>query len=117
MAHLQNEAILNALMQRMEDSFQMGPTARTRAFFRELGVTPTVGQLEAMKGRHAQIHGEAAHKKPRELWGLSENLRTLFYKTMLRLLDYSGKYLDWAERKPAVKLLRPLRHGNRVRPP
>jgi hypothetical protein len=114
MAHLQNQAILDALMQRMEDSFQMGSTSRTRAFFRELGVTPTVGQLEAMKGRHAQIHGEAAHKKPRELWGLSENLRTLFYKTMLRLLDYSGKYLDWAERKPAVKLLRPLRHANRA---
>jgi hypothetical protein len=115
MAHLQNQGTLDRLMQRMEDSFQMGPTARTREFFRELGVTPTIRQLESLKGRHAQIHSQGARKRPRELWSLSENLRALFYKTMLRLLDYSGKYLDWAERKPAVKLLRPLRHGDPVR--
>ena len=106
MAHLQNQGILDALMQRMENSFEMGPTAKTRAFFREVGVTPTIRQLASLKGCHAQIHSQAAHKKPRELWSLSENLRTLFYKTMLCLLDYSGGYFDWAEQKPDVKLLR-----------
>ena len=112
MAHLQNQGTLDALMQRMENSFEMGPTAKTRAFFQELGVAPTIRQLESLKGRHAQVHSQAARKKPRELWSLSENLRTLFYKTMLRLLDYSGEYLDWAEQKSAVKLLRPLRRRN-----
>jgi len=116
MAHLQNQGTLDRLMQRMEDSFQMGSTAKTRAFFRELDVTPTIRQLESLKGRHAQIHSQGAPKKPRELWSLSENLRALFYKTMLRLLGYSGAYLDWSERKPPVKLLRPLRRRNGVHP-
>jgi hypothetical protein len=116
MAHLQNQGILDKLMQRIENSFQMGPTARTRAFFQELGVTPTVRQLESLEARHGQIHSHGAHKEPAELWSLSENLRTLFYTIMLRLLDYSGEYLDWAEQKPAAKLLGPLRPRNGVGP-
>ncbi len=109
MSRLQDARILNALMQRVENSFEMGQNARTQEFFRELGMTPTVGQLESLKARHEQIHSHGADEQPRKLWSFSENLRTLFYKTMLRLLDYSGEYFDWAQRKPAVKLLRPRR--------
>jgi len=96
-------------VQRAENSFKMGQNARTQEFFRELGVTPTVRQLESLKARNEQIHSRGHDKKPVKLWSFSENLRALFYKTMLRLLDYSGVYLDWAERKPAVKLLRSRR--------
>ncbi len=109
MSRLQDRSLLSALVQRVENSFEMGQNARTQEFFREVGVTPTRGQLESLRARHEQVHSRGADKEPAKLWSFSENLRTLFYKTILRLLDYSGQYLDWAERKPAAKVLRPLR--------
>ncbi len=105
MSRLQNRETLDALMRRLENSFEMGQNARIRAFFRELGLEPTEAQVESMDARNKQIHGDSPDREPSELWGHSENLRTLFYQIVLRLLDYSGEYLDWALQEPAVKRL------------
>jgi hypothetical protein len=107
LSRLRDQRGLDALMRRVENSFEMGQNAKLREFFQELGVIPTNQETEALNARHVQVHSHDTDGEPRQLWHLSESLRTLFYKTLLCLLDYSGEYLDWSEREPVVKVLNP----------
>ena len=56
--------------------------------------------------RSKQVHGHSEKEDADELYILSESLRTLFYKTMLSLLGYSGEYFDYAKRE--VQILNPV---------
>jgi hypothetical protein len=106
MAHLSDRRIIDALVERLRNSFEMGPNARIREFFNELGITPSKGESRALQARNRQVHTAGEKGTGKELWQLSECLRTLFHKIILRLLDYTGDYLEWGTTVPKIKRLR-----------
>jgi hypothetical protein len=101
-----------AVMARLRDSFLMGWSSRMNQFFTELGLVLNENEKAALKARNQQTHAFADGDRPHDLWMNSELLRTLFYKVMLRLLDYSGEYLDYAIQHPEPKKLNPTREHN-----
>jgi hypothetical protein len=110
MQQLQNDKTLEALMERVQNSFEMGIGAKTRRFFEELGWQPTEKENEALTGgRGKQAHGYNENEDVNELYVMGESLRTLFYKSMLSLLGYSGEYFDYAKREVQVLNSAPLR--------
>jgi|GEM_PF-1368348 len=113
--YLQESKKVGALMARLTNSFEMGSNAKMKQFFNEIGIEPSETEREAMRVRNQQIHGIGEAEQPEKLWQLSESLRTLFYKTVLRLLNYTGVYFDWSVRKPEPKQLPEFHHnGNYI---
>ncbi len=110
MENLKDPKVLNAMMNRLENSFAMGSNARTRQFFIELGLELSDEENAALSSRNQQLHARSEKATNEELWKNSEILRTLFYKVFLRILNYSGEYLDWSYQKPQVKQLDPFKH-------
>jgi len=102
MERLKNSETMKALMTRLQSSFVMGHNAKMRRFFEEIGVVLTDGENDALNSRHLQIHASELEPNGEKLWVLSESLRTLFYKIMLRLLNYSGEYFDYAKREVQI---------------
>jgi hypothetical protein len=76
------------------------------------GLVLNENEKAALKARNQQTHSFADGDRPHDLWKNGELLRTLFYKIMLRLLDYSGEYLDYAIQHPEPKKLNPTREHN-----
>jgi hypothetical protein len=109
---LSNSKSMEAVMRRIGDSFQMGWSARMAQFFLELGLELSSEQRAALKARNEQTHAFADAAEEDVLWKHAELLRTLFHKVVLRLLDYSGVYLDYAEQYPVPKKLNPTREHN-----
>jgi hypothetical protein len=109
---LGNARSMEAVMTRLRDSFQMGWSARMNQFFTELGLVLSDDEKAALKARNEQTHAFADAAQAHELWKHGELLRTLFYKVILRLLDYSGEFLDYAVQNPESKTLTPSGEHN-----
>jgi hypothetical protein len=109
---LSDPKALQAVMTRLGDSFLMGWSSRMNQFFMELGIVLSEKEKAALKARNQQTHSSADGDRPDDLWENGELLRTVFYKVMLRLLDYSGEYLDYGVRHPEPKKLSPAREHN-----
>jgi len=109
---LSNQKTLEAVMTRVGNSFLMGAGAGMNEFFAELGLIVSEEEKTALRARNQQTHAFADGDRPDDLWKNGELLRTLFYKVMLRLLDYSGLYLDYAAQYPEPKKLNPTREHN-----
>jgi len=103
---------VDVLMRRLRDSFLMGWSARMNQFFVELGLDLTEEEKLALKARNEQTHAFADAAETHKLWKYGELLRTLFHKVVLRILDYSGDFLDYAEQFPAPKKLSPAQEHN-----
>jgi hypothetical protein len=106
---LKNPEVLRALMTRLQNSFEMGPGAKMRRFFEEIGIVPTAEEIEALNSRHRQIHTHEADQEAEKLWLLSEHLRTLFHKIILRMLGYDGEYFNYAKHEVHELNSAPLR--------
>jgi hypothetical protein len=86
---------------RLEHSGKLVSGSSTATIVRDdsYRLVPTEGENEALNSRHPQIHTHEADQEAEKLWRLSEDLRTLFHKIMLRLLGYAGEYLDYSKRE------------------
>ena len=87
------------LLRKMRGANNRGSGERMELFFKELGLN--IGTLEggAIKARNRMIHSRvtATGQEQREdLIRLSFAYRTLFHRVVLKILGYSGNYLDYA---------------------
>jgi len=86
------------LLRKMRGANNRGSGERMELFFKELGLN--IGTLEggAIKARNRMIHSRvtATGQEQREdLIRLSFAYRTLFHRVVLKILGYSGNYLDY----------------------
>ena len=105
---------VEALMGRIRDSFLMGWSARMNQFFVELGIDLNSAEKLALKARNEQTHAFADPSQAPELWKNGELLHTLFHKVLLRILNYSGEFLDYSEQYPATRKLICIREHNQA---
>jgi hypothetical protein len=80
----------------MLGSNSFGPTERYRNFFKEVGLELTQLEEDAIKERHKFIHGDAIFDKEnwRQVSQRGRTIETLLNKVILKLLSYSGEYID-----------------------
>ena len=75
---------------------EIGMIDNYRKFFEEINLSVTKKELEALTGRHLFVHGGAVFDKTD--WRLVASnvnaFETLFNKIFLKLLEYSGPFID-----------------------
>jgi hypothetical protein len=84
------------ILRRIKGAFQAGQAERTEWFFEEIGLPLGRHERAAMKARNAPAHGGGggSEEEIRELIQHGAAYRTLYARTILKLLGYSGRYLD-----------------------
>lgn len=102
-----------AITNRLHGAYQMGANEQVRAFFDELGLAVGVREEEAMRARNLPAHGgltEATNLD--DFRRHTHAYRSLFDRTLLKLLGYTGAYIDRTERgHPARALGEPTAGG------
>lgn len=92
---LQAEGLPPAIANRISRANEMGGGEQLTAFFQELGLAIGDAERKAMKARNIPTHGGLGRGSDyRELRLHGHAYRTLFERTFLKLLDYSGTYID-----------------------
>ncbi len=84
------------MMRRMRGAFQMGVNDRFETFFEELGLT--LGQTEqlAVQRRNRCAHGGPVDPDQiREHIRLTRTYQSMFHRVLLRILGYTGPYIDY----------------------
>jgi hypothetical protein len=93
---LEGEMYRDRVINRLQDAYLMGVTDRFRFFFEEIVLVVNENEWEAIKARHDIAHGRLATKD--EAWEkMVQNTNayeTLLNKIILKLLGYSGDYIN-----------------------
>ena len=86
------EKIINNVLR----AYQFGTMERYRIFFKEINLPIDISEWEAIKERHKFVHGETQFDKTdwNSVLQKVNTFETLLNKVLLRLLDYSGDYID-----------------------
>jgi Zn-finger nucleic acid-binding protein len=94
------------VMKNLQNAFQMGVTDRFRFFFNEIDLHIEENEWNAINARNAVAHGRITDKQKEgeELIQHTDAYKTLIHKILLRLLEYSGSYIDrsalgWEEKQ------------------
>ena len=74
----------------------MGVMDRFRFFFNEIDLPVDKNEWDAIKARHAVAHGRIATEEGEgeKIIRYTDTYETLIHKILLRLLGYSGSYID-----------------------
>ena len=93
---LEGEMYSDRVINRLQDAYLMGVTDRFRFFFEEIVLVVNENEWDAIKARHDIAHGRLATKD--EAWEkMVQNTNayeTLLNKIILKLLGYSGDYIN-----------------------
>lgn len=86
------EKIINNILR----AYQFGTMERYRIFFKEINLPIDSSEWEAIKARHKFVHGETQFDKADWISVLQKvnTFETLLNRVLLRLLGYSGDYID-----------------------
>ena len=86
------EKIINSIMR----AYQFGTMERYRIFFKEINLPIDTSEWEAIKARHKFVHGETRFDKADwdSVLRQVNTFETLLNKVLLKLLGYSGNYID-----------------------
>jgi len=86
------------LLRKMRGANNRGSGERVELFFQELGLNIDTLEKKAIKARNKMIHGKitpTGQEQLEDLIRLSFAYRTLFHRVVLKILGYSGNYLDY----------------------
>jgi hypothetical protein len=108
---------LKVLIDKRINNIHMAPNAdKLKQVFTDLGITLTAEEDDALSNRNRTLHGNPTLRGTTLADVTAESkrfdtLRTLINKAMLRLLDYTGPYMDYGDRPPdkgfAIKTMEP----------
>ena len=87
------------LLRKMRGANNRGSGERMELFFQELGLNIDTLEKKAIKARNKMIHGKitpTGQEQLEDLIRFSFAYRTLFHRVVLKILGYSGNYLDYA---------------------
>jgi hypothetical protein len=83
------------ILRRLSSAFQMGVNERFQAFFEEIGLKYSEGELQVIKSRNRAAHGGNLCN-PSEALHLSRAYRVLLTRAMLTVLGHNGTYTDYS---------------------
>ena len=77
-------------------AYSLGITERYRTFFPEIGLSIAANEWKAIEARHMTVHGHMIFDKTdwKQMIQHVNTFETLLHKVLLRLLGYSGTYID-----------------------
>ena len=96
---LGNNSYKNRLLGKMRNANNWGSGEKMELFLQELELHIGTLERKAIKARNKMIHSRvtaSGQEQIKDLVRLSFAYRTLFHRVMLKLLGYSGKYIDYA---------------------
>lgn len=78
----------------LENAYRMSGGDRVKAFFTDIGLAIGKREQAALDVRHRPAHGNVL-KRPEDIqhWNTTQ---TLFHRTVLKVLGYTDKYVDYA---------------------
>lgn len=87
-----NDKIVNKILK----AYEFGITERYRVFFDEIGLAIDKLEWEAINERHRFVHGRILFDKAdwKRVVQTSNVFETLLHRVLLKLLGYSGTYID-----------------------
>jgi hypothetical protein len=93
---IESELYGDRLMHRLHNANQMGVMDQFRFFFNEIDLHIAENEWNAINARHAVAHGRIASKQKEweQMIQHTSTYETLIHKILLRLLGYSGSYID-----------------------
>jgi len=93
---LESEPHVDEVMNRLQDAFRMGVMDSFRFFFNEINLVINETEWKAINARHAVAHGRIASNQGEwdQMIQYTNTYETLIHKILLRLLGYSGSYID-----------------------
>ncbi|MCD6513295.1 MAG: hypothetical protein J7L07_00050 [Candidatus Odinarchaeota archaeon] len=93
---LEDKLYGDRVVNRIRDAYRMSVTDRFRFFFEEIDLVVDENEWKAIKARHAIAHGQIGNGKMewRRLIQHSQTYETLIHKILLKVLGYSGSYVD-----------------------
>jgi hypothetical protein len=97
-AKLVDKPFKEKIMNKLKDCYKMSLTDQLRFFFEEIGLPLGKTEQEAIRCRHKMIHSSVnmGASEIQEIIRLSFAYRCLVHRTVLKVLDYSGTYVDYS---------------------
>lgn len=86
------------LTNKIDSAFNMGGNEKIKLLFERFGLTVDTIENEALKSRNKMAHGAMKvknYKKYEEIIRHSVAYETLFHRIFLKILSYSGRYIDY----------------------
>lgn len=77
-------------------AYSLGITERYRTFFQEIGLSIDANEWKAVEARHKTVHGHVIFDKTdwKQTIQRVNTFETLLHKVLLKLLGYSGTFID-----------------------
>lgn len=93
---IENKPNGNKILGKILDANSYGITERYRNFFPEIELSINDDERKAIEARHTNIHGHVILDKTdwKQMIQHVNTFETLLHKVLLKLLGYSGKYVD-----------------------
>lgn len=87
---------VSKIMDKIKRANEFGVMERYRIFFEEINLKLESHEWKAIKERHKFVHGHARFKDANwsKIMVYVYTYETLLNKVILKLLDYSGQYID-----------------------
>lgn len=95
-AKLQGNAYATRIENRLRGAYRMGVNEQFETFFDELGLAIGRGEKDALRGRNSPAHGGGGDGGPEKWVRLGWAYRVLLNRTILHLLGYTGRYIDYS---------------------
>jgi len=115
---LNGQKYSDRMIRRMQNAYQMGVNERIRNFFDEIQLDVGIVEEKALRIRNKPVHGSIfGSKESEELWKLTEAYIVLINRMILKILGFSGKYIDYynpdyPERTLERPIIKYLNQGN-----
>jgi hypothetical protein len=93
---LESQEYKDRIINRMKNTYQMGANERIDFFFNEISLPLGDIEKKALKSRNKMAHGHLieTEKQKNEMIVTTESYSTLFHRLILKILGYSGNYID-----------------------
>lgn len=97
-ATLEDKQFKEKIMNKLKDCYKMSLTDQLKFFFEELGLPLGKTEQEAIRCRHKMIHSSVnmGATEIEKIVRLSFAYRCLVHRTILKILEYSGTYMDYS---------------------
>lgn len=95
---LQGQKYGDRIIRKISDAYRMTQNEQLAFFFEEIGLNIAEVENEALKGRNVMAHGSSG-RSDEELWYLiylTRSYQTLFHRILLKILGYTGNYIDYS---------------------
>ncbi len=95
---LQGQNYGDRMIRKISNAFQMTQNEQLAFFFEEIGLNIGAVENEALKGRNVMAHGSSGQSDEEISYiiYLTRSYQALFHRIFLKILGYTGNYIDYS---------------------